>query len=273
VEKARAFFKKTVIITGASSGLGRSLAVELARAGANLTLFSRNEGGLRETEKLCRELGATSLVVTGDVRKPEDCKRLIELAISQYGSLDYLVASAGVSMWAKFEEVSDISIFHKVMETNYLGAVYSTYYALPHLRKSKGMIVVISSIQGKIGVPFHTGYVASKHALQGFFSSLSSELDGSGVDVLMVLPHWLRGTNLRKNAFGRDGSFIGESRRGHSKESVTLQRCCREIIESMEKRKRELVIPPKLKILPWLNLVNPKIVEFIVKGKVEEQDK
>ena len=265
------FSGKTVIITGASSGLGESLALEFARAGANLVLFARNEDKLRETEKICHNFRSNPLIVTGDVTKPEDCERLVDLTINRYGTLDYLVANAGISMWARFEDIKDISIFRKLMETNYLGAVHCTYYALPHLRKSKGMIVVISSIQGKIGIPFHTGYVASKHALQGFFDSL--RIEENGIDILMVLPHWLRGTNLRKNAFGTDGNNIGESSAKHGKESITLERCCNAIIKAMRERKKELVIPPKLKFLPWLNLINPKIVEFLVKSKMKQQQK
>ena len=267
------FREKTVVITGASSGLGAALALACAKRGANLVLFSRNGEKLRETETDCRESGSETLAVTGDVRVPEDCKRLVDCTLSQYGSLDYLIANAGVSMWARFEEVEDLSIFRKLVETNYLGAVYCVYYALPYLKESGGMVVAISSIQGKIGVPLHTGYVASKHALQGFFESLRTELGGSGVDVLTVLPHWLRGTDLRKNALGKDGNLIGPSPRRHSKESIDLEACCQAIIEALGKRKRELVIPPKLKLLPWLNLISPRIVEFFVKGEMGRQGK
>ena len=96
------------------------------------------------------------------------------------------------------------------METNYLGAVYCTYHALSYLKKSRGMIVAISSIQGKIAVPYHSGYVASKHAVQGFFDTLRSEIEGQGVDVLTVLPYWLKGTTLRNSAFGKDGMALGQ---------------------------------------------------------------
>ncbi len=267
------FCEKTAVITGASSGLGASLALAFAEAGANLGLFALDEEGLVETEGKCREHGVGVLTATGDVGKPEDCEQVVERTVSQFGSVDYLIACAGISMWARFDEVEDIALFRRLMETNYLGIVHCVYYALPHLKKSKGTIVAISSIQGKIGVPHHTGYVASKHAVQGFFESLRTELIGSGVDVLTVLPHWLRGTNLRKSALGRDGSAVGESRKKHSKESVSLEACSEAIIEAMKKGKRELIIPSKLKFLPWLNLINPKIVQFLVKGAVEQQGK
>ena len=134
------------------------------------------------------------------------------------------------------------------------------------------MVVAISSIQGKIGVPLHTAYVASKHAVQGFFEALRPELSGSGVHVLTVLPHWLRGTNLRKYALGKDGEALGASKREHSKESISLEDCSKAILKAMQKRKRELVIPSKLKLLPWLHLISPALVESIVRGEVDRQD-
>ena len=264
--------KKTVVITGASSGLGASLAVAFAEMGANLVLFSRDQERLEKVKSLCRDSGDCPIIVTGDITEPDDCERLITSAISQFGTLDYLVTSAGVSMWAKFENIRDVTVFNKIMKTNYLGTVHCVYYALPYLRRNRGMIVAISSIQGKIGVPFHTGYTASKHAIQGFFASLRAELTGNDIDILIVTPHWLRGTKLRENAFGKDGNVIGVSSRKHSQESISLQECSQAILDAINKRKKELVIPPKLKILPWLNLINPKIVDFLVKQKMLEQD-
>jgi short-subunit dehydrogenase len=133
------------------------------------------------------------------------------------------------------------------------------------------MIIVITSIQGKISVPYHSGYVASKHALVGFFDTLRMELQGSGVDILQVLPHWLRGTNLRSNAFDKDGNKVGDSRVSHSKESISLEECTNEIIKAMEKRKRELVIPFKLKVLTLLKAISPGIAEMIISGRVKKQ--
>jgi short-subunit dehydrogenase len=267
------FHDKTVVITGASSGLGAVLAEAFADQGANLALFSRSEDRLEEIGARCRERGARCLAVAGDVARAEDCERLVDRTVSEYGGVDYLVANAGVGMWTRFEEVEDLEIFRKLMDTNYLGVVHSVFYALPHLKKSKGMIVAISSIQGKIGVPLHTGYGASKHAVQGFLASLRTELDGSGVDILTVLPHWLRGTNMRSNAFGKDGGLLGPDSKRHSKESISLEACSHAVITAVEKRKRELVIPFKLRLLLWLNLIHPGIVEWLVKRKVEIQEK
>jgi short-subunit dehydrogenase len=265
------FSNKTFIITGASSGLGASLAIQLSKYKTNLALFSRNIHTLQEVAKKCERGGAKTLSVQGDITKKEDCQKLVEETINNFNSIDYLVLNAGISMWAKFEEITDLDLFNKLIETNYLGAVCLTHFCLPHLIKSKGLITAISSIQGKIAVPNHTGYVASKHALTGFLNTLRMELKNKDVDIMLVMPHWLRSTNLRKNAFDKDGNPIGESSKEHSKESITLEECSKKIIKGMMKRKRELIIPAKLKVLTWLNLFSPNLAEKIVIEKVEEQ--
>jgi short-subunit dehydrogenase len=266
------FLNKTIVITGASSGLGAALAKELAAFNPNLVLFSRNLEKLNEVVKECNDKGSNTIAVQGDTTKPEDCKKLLDETLKSFGSVDHLVLNAGVSMWAKFEEINDLSFFNKLIETNYLSAVYLSHLFIPHLIKTKGMITAISSIQGDVAVPNHTGYVASKHALTGFLNTLRMELKKSGVDILLVKPHWLRGTDLRKNAFDKNGNRIGESKKEHNKESITLEECSRKIIQGMQGRKRELVIPPKLKLLEWLNLISPGLAERIVSGKVKEQE-
>lgn len=266
------FKEKTAIITGASSGLGAALAMELARAGAQLALFSPEEERQREVAARCEEAGGKALAVIGDVTRPDDCERLVRDTVDRFGALDYLVANAGISMWARFEDTQDLAIYRRLIEINYLGAVNCVHYALPHLKQSRGMIVAITSIQSKIGVPLHTGYVASKHALQGFCETLRMELHGTGVDVLTVLPHWLRGTELRQHAFDQEGKELGTSSRKHSKESVSVEDASRAIMAAMHRRKRDLIIPWKLKALLALNLFSPKRAESLIMGAVKKQD-
>ena len=168
-----------------------------------------------------------------------------------------------------FDEVEDLGMFRKLMETNYLGLVYCVHAALPHLKVSKGMIVGIASVQGKFGVPLHTGYGASKHAVLGFLNALRLEVEE--VHVLTVLPHWLEGTNLRQHAFGKDGEALGDSSQRHNKESISLTYCCMAILKAMRKQKRELVLPRHHRALPYLQLIHPKIVEWLVKRKMRDQ--
>ncbi len=263
---------RRVVITGASSGLGAALAAALAAQGAKSTLFARRSAQLEDVAARCRQAGGEAQVVVGDVTSLDDCRRLVEVATADGSGIDLFIANAGVSMWARFDEVEDPAIYARLMETNYLGVVYPLHYALPHVKTARGSIVAVSSIQGKIGVPLHSGYVASKHAVVGFLSTLRQELKGSGVHVMTVMPHWLRGTHLRANAFAKDGGTVGEGRRGHSKESISLEACSRAILDAVSQRKRELVVPWKLRVLPWLNLLSPDVVDRLVSGAMEAQE-
>ena len=266
------FQDKSIIITGASSGLGAALAEAFAQQGGRLALFARREAKLEATADLCRKAGGEVLIVTGDVKSADDCSNLVGTAVVAYGGLDILVANAGVSMWAKFEDTTNTAMFQELIDVNYMGVVNCVHPALPHLKKRRGVIAAVSSIQGKIPVPLHTGYVASKHALQGFLDTLRGELRDTGVDVISVLPHWLQGTELRQSAHARDGDRVGESRRGHSKESVPLDACCSAILKAIERRDREVVIPWKLKFLPWIKLLAPGILDRFVRGEMDRQD-
>lgn len=262
---------QSILVTGASSGLGAVLAETFAKSGARLTLVARREDALNEVAERCRSAGAEAIASVADVTVPDDCVRAVEAAVSAHGGLDVLVANAGVSMWAKFEDVTDVGLFRRLMEVNYLGVVHCVHAALPALKASKGVIAAVGSIQGKIPVPLHTGYVASKHALQGFLDTLRGELEGTGVDVMVALPHWLRGTGLRQNAFDRDGAPVGEGRRGHSKESVSLEACSEAIADGIARREREVVIPWKLGLLPWLRLIAPSYLDRLVRGEMDRQ--
>jgi short-subunit dehydrogenase len=262
---------KSVVLTGASSGLGAALALTFAQAGAKLALLATNKERLDETAARCTETGAQVFSMQGDVTCPQDCKGLIDAAAQRYGAVDYLVANAGVSMWVRFDEAEDLGMFRKLMDVNYMGTLNCVHYALPHLKQSKGMIVAISSVQGKIGVPLHTGYVAAKHALQGFCEALRMELKDSGVDILTVLPNWLQGTNMRQSAFGKGGQRVGMTSRKHSKNAITVEAASEAILKAMRKRQRQLVIPWKLRLLITLNLLAPRWAEAIIMSAVNKQ--
>jgi len=267
------FAEKSIIITGASSGLGAEIALEFARRGARLTLFSPEADKQHEVADQCHQLGAKAVAVIGDVTVADDCRRLSEECVMAYGTIDYLIANAGISMWTSFEEVEDLEIFRRLTDINYLGAVNCIYHTLPQLKSSRGMIVAVTSIQAKIGVPQHTGYVASKHALQGFCDSLRLELKGTGVDILTVLPHWITGTDLRKKAVGKDGNELGASSRKHSKDAIPVGDACKAIIKAMAKRQQELIMPPKLKALLWLNLISPRAADAVITKAMSRQHK
>ena len=154
-------------------------------------LAARDAARLEEVAAECRARGAEALVVPTDVESEDACRNLIDRTVERFGGIDVLVANAGRTMWARLDEMQDLSLYEELMRTNYFGAVYPTFHALPHLKKSRGRIVVVSSVAGLTGVPERTGYSATKHALFGFFESLRIELQDTGVTVTMVAPDFV----------------------------------------------------------------------------------
>lgn len=262
------FRENVVVITGASSGIGRELAYQLADQGAWLSLAARDAERLEAVATECRERGGKALIVPTDVGQQAQCQNLIEQTVAEHGRVDTLINNAGISMWAKLEEVQVISRFEQIMRVNYLGSVYCTYYALPYLKQSKGRIVGVSSLAGKTGVPTHSGYAASKHAMVGFFDSLRIELADSGISVTMIYPGFVA-TEIRQRAFGPDGKLLGKSP-VHEGEVMTAEACARLIVEAAAQRKRELVMTTRGKVGQWLKLFAPGLVDRIARKAIEE---
>lgn len=251
---------KTVIITGASAGIGEELAVALAARGAKLVLAARDAEALARVQQRCEQAGGKAVSVPTDVADPEACRRLVERAVEAFGGIDALVNNAGVTMWARFDEVTDMSVFERLMRVNYLGSVYCTHYALPHLKASKGLVVAVTSVTGKTGVPTRTGYAASKHAMHGFFDSLRIELRDSGVDVLVVAPGFVA-TGIRARALGADGKPLGKSHLGEERGMMDSTTCAQRILLAMERREREVVMMPRGKLAMLLKVLAPGVVD------------
>ena len=262
---------KTIVITGASAGIGEELAVSLAARGARLVLAARNEIALKTAVKRCESAGGRAIAVVTDVTDEKQCEALIARAVEAFGGVDVLVNNAGISMWARFEEVTDLSIFERIMAVNYLGAVYCTHHALPHLRRSKGLLVAVSSLTGKTGVPTRTGYAASKHAMQGFFDSLRIELFGSGVDVLVVSPGFV-GTDIRARALGADGKPLQASPREEQRgDTMSVHTCVDLIVRAIVARKREVVMTTVAKLGMLVKAIAPSLVDRIALRAVREK--
>jgi len=261
------FQDKVVIITGASSGIGRELAYRLAAQGAGLSLASRDADRLETVRAECQARGGNAVSIPTDVAEPAQCEALIQKTMEQFGRIDILVNNAGISMWAPFEEVTDMGIFEKIMRVNYLGSVYCTYYSLPYLKQSRGQIVGISSLTGKTGVPTRSGYAASKHAMAGFFDTLRIELASAGVSVTMIYPGFVA-TEVRTRAFGRDGQPLANSP-VREKEIMTVEQCVDQMLPIIQKRRRELVMTLRGKIGLWLKLIAPALVDNFARKAVE----
>src|ERR1700733_10159577 len=172
---------KIVIITGASSGIGKSLAVEFAKRGANLVLGARQYVTLCEiTQGLEQQYNIKAIAVQCDVTIEEDCAHLIKQTLVTFSKIDVLINNAGISMRALFNDTS-VEVLKKVMDVNFWGTVYCTKYALPEILKTKGSVVGVSSIAGYKGLPGRTGYSASKFAMNGFLDALRVENLNTGI--------------------------------------------------------------------------------------------
>ena len=187
---------KVFIITGASSGIGEELSKQLSKEGAKVVCAARTEHKLKKVSEKINTSGGEAIYVQTDITNLKQCQSLIDRTIEKFGQIDGLVLNAGISMWAKFDEITDPSFFSDLMKTNYLGSVNCCFAAIPFLKKSKGKIVSCSTAQALMGFPNHSGYVASKHALHGFLETISMENKGE-ITVLEAVLSWIRGTNLR----------------------------------------------------------------------------
>ena len=253
--------RKTVLITGASTGIGRALALELARAGAQLSLNARDPERLEQAARECAALGAAVLAVPGDVSRPEDCRQMVARTLERFQKLDVLVNNAGMTMWARFDALADLEPLERLLAVNYLGAARVTAAALPYLRNSRGLIVAVASIAGLTGVPERTGYAASKHAMVGFFESLRIELRGSGVDVTIVAPDFVV-SELHTGALGADGRPLGRSPMNEP-HIMTSEQCARLIARAMRRRTRLLITSRRGRFGRWARLLAPALVDRI----------
>ena len=243
----------TYIITGASSGIGRSLSYKLAKKNANLVLASRNIDELKQIAKKINASGGNALSIQTDITNIDSCKALIAETIDKFGQIDYLILNAGLSMWSRVNEINDITHFEKLLDVNYTGAVNCVHSALNELEKTKGSIIAITTAQAMIGFSKATAYSASKHALQGFLEGLDMEMQGR-INIINVYLGWIKGTNLRANAIGPDGKRIGNKHHKHSNKAVDLEDCTNRIINGITKRKKAIYVPYYLKFIPFAKL-------------------
>ncbi|KAL2342796.1 hypothetical protein Fmac_004081 [Flemingia macrophylla] len=190
---------KVVLITGAASGIGQQLAYEYARRGAKLSLVDIRKEKLVTVADEARSLGSPDVTIIGaDVSKVQDCKQFVEETVNYFGQLDHLVNNAGIGKPAAVEDMGDVSKYTPVMGTNFWGAVYGSLYAIPHLKISKGKIIVVASACGWFPLPRISIYNASKAAVINFFETLRMEV-GSAIGITIVTPGFMK-TDLTSRA-------------------------------------------------------------------------
>lgn len=256
------FKNKVIIITGASSGIGKACAEEFAKRGADLVLAARQYVTLCEiTADLEKRYGIKAVAVQADVSKEEDCKLLVKQALVTFDKIDILVNNAGLSMRALFNEV-DLSVLKNLMDVNFWGTVYCTKYALPEILKTRGSVIGVSSIAGYRGLPGRTGYSASKFAMNGFMESLRTELIKTGVHVMVACPGFTT-SNIRVAALAKDGVAHGETSMEEGK-MMTAEEVARQMVDGISSRKRTLVMTGQGKLTVWLNKLLPALTDKLV---------
>lgn len=260
---------KVIIITGATSGIGKACAEQFGKEGAKIVFTGRNEERLEAVKNRLSDLGVEHTGYIMDVREEKENKKLIEETIKVYGKIDILINNAGISMRALFND-SDLDVFKKVMDINFYGTVYATKYALPYIIKSKGTIVGVSSINGHRGTPARSAYSASKYAMEGFLEALRTEVMNLGVHVLVVSPGFT-GTNIRNAALNKDGHEQGESPRNEDK-MMSSAKVAKSISNGIKKKKRDIVLTSQGKLVVFLNKWVPgwmdkKVYEHMAKEK------
>lgn len=243
---------KVVIITGASSGIGKALAFEFSRHGSKVVLAARNFEDLKTIEATINNKGGSALTIQCDVSKEDECRKMVKRTMDEYGRIDVLINNAGISMRALFQDV-ELDVLRRLMDVNFWGTVYCTKFALPGLLHSHGSVVGVISIAGHIGMPARTGYSASKFAMHGFLKTLRVENLKTGLHVLIVSPGFTT-SNIRKTALTATGKMQGETPRDESK-MMSAETVAGKIYKAVVHRRRSLI----------LTLVEGKLTVFFSK--------
>ncbi|MCK6617811.1 MAG: SDR family oxidoreductase [Cyclobacteriaceae bacterium] len=240
---SRYFSDKVVWLTGASSGIGEALTYELARRGARLILSSRRKEALEKVKGNCpAEAQPNIRILPVDLAQAATLNLSVEAALQLFGRVDILINNGGISQRSLAKETT-IEVDRQLMEVDYFGTIALTKYLLPHfLQRKSGHVVTVSSVMGKIGTPYRSGYAAAKHALHGFFDSLRAELwrESKNIHVTLICPGWIR-TNITLNALTGDGSALKKmdttTDRGMKPEVFA-----KKMVRAIEKKKEEVYI-------------------------------
>ena len=246
------------IVTGASSGIGRALALELARGGARQVVVARREQRLRELAREIHAAGGQVELVAGDVTDPTVRQRAVDAVRSAYGGLDTLVNNAGVGAMGLFED-GDPDRVRRLMEVNFFALVEMTRLALPVLKEGTSPIIVnVSSILGHRGVPHSSEYSASKFAVQGFSESIRAELTRHGIDVLVVSPGTTE-TEFFDSVIERTADPAWPEHK-----PVPASYVARQMVRAIRKGRHEIIPYKWGKVLCWLNRLCPTLVDRLM---------
>jgi len=256
------FSKKVVWITGASSGIGRALALAFAKKGADIVLSSRKRPQLELVQDACQNLGAECLVLPLDLADSSHFPARAEEVIQKFGKIDILINNGGMSQRSLIKE-TPLDLDRKLMEINYFGNIALTKAVLPHMLAQKsGHIVTVTSIAGKFGFPLRSAYSASKHALHGFYETMRTELKNDNIQVTIAIPGRVK-TQISVHALLKDGSANNKMDEGQAS-GISAEKCAADIIKAIQKNKKEVLIGGKELWLAHIHRFVPSLYYRIV---------
>ena len=239
------FNDKTIWITGASSGIGKAMALGFSKLGANLILSSRDTTALQQVKSSC-DHPEKVFVLEMDLLKIGDMEQLVAKAMSFFGAIDILINNAGISQRSLASKTLP-EVDRKIFDINYFGTIALTKALLPFfIDKKQGHIVTITSVVGKIGTPWRSSYSASKHALHGFFDSVRAELFKDNIDITLICPGFVK-TNVSINALTADGKEQGTMDEATAK-GLNPDLFAKKAIRSIYKKRQEVVIGGALEV-------------------------
>ncbi|XWW45854.1 SDR family oxidoreductase [Fibrella sp. USSR17] len=262
------FQDKVAWITGASSGVGEALALELARRGARLVLSARREGELQRVADATRLPSDRIMILPLDVTDETSIPALVAAVLVRFGRIDYVFQNAGITQ-RSFVNDTNFAVYRRLMEVNFFGVVALTQAVLPvMLGQRSGHFVVTSSVSGKIGVKQRSGYCASKHALHGFFDSLRAEVASDGLHVTLVCPGYIR-TPISKLALDATGEAYGRSDK-HQEQGMAVEVFAHKLITAVVSQREEVYIGGRELIGVYLKRFFPRLLSRILRNRAVE---
>jgi|TARA_B100001105_G_scaffold223502_1_gene192106 hypothetical protein len=257
------FKNKAVLITGASSGIGKQTAFEFAKLGANVILVARRKDKLQQVENELKKFNITTLVCPCDVSKKDQVEEMSKIVLQKFNSIDVLVNNAGFAIYGS---VSDLSIdeITSQMETNYFGMVYCVKNFLPSmLNKKSGHIVNVASVAASFGLPGIASYCGSKFAMLGFSEGLKHELSNTGVRITVVSPIMV------KTEFFDHPSF--ENMPKYSPTSLNSKTVAKAIVKAANSSRLEIIVPSIVRGAVWLKHTFPYFINPILGKSFKKQ--
>ena len=257
------FKNKVVLITGASSGIGKQTAIEFAKLGSNIILVARKKDKLEQVENQLKQFHVTTLVCTCDISKKDQVQSMSKIVLEKFNSIDILVNNAGFAIYGSVSELS-INEIESQMETNYFGTIYCIKFFLPSmLKKKSGHIVNVASVAASFGLPGIASYCASKFAMLGFSEGLKHELSGTGVGITVVSPIMV------KTDFFDHPSF--EKMPKYSPTSLNSKTVAKAIVKASNSSRLEIITPSIVRIAVWLKHTFPYFINPILGKSFKKQ--